>query len=305
MIFSFSHPQYLFLLFIIPIFFMIHFFSLGNRKRVALKFANFDAIARIQGVDFFSKNIVILSLSLLIIFSMVLAVSGLNVQVSKESSSFSFVIAIDASESMEADDFYPNRIAVAKQTAIDFINEAPEIRVGIVSFSGNAYIDQDMSEDKVEVKNAINNIKIGGWGGTDLYEAVITSANLLEDEEYKAIILLSDGQINVGKLDDIIDYAQKKDVIIHSIAIGTKEGGRTTYAISKLDEDSLKSVSYNTGGDYFLAENKEALSQSFLDILKLTKKKVSIRLSDYLVLFAIALFAIEFFLANTKYFNFI
>lgn len=304
MIFSFSHPQYLFLLFIIPIFFMIHFFSLSNRKRVALNFANFDAIARIQGVDFFSKNIIILSLSLLIISSMVLAVSGLSVQVFKESSSFSFVIAIDASESMEADDFYPNRITVAKQTAIDFINEAPiGVRVGIVSFSGNAYIEQDMSEDKVEVKNAIDNIKIEGWGGTDLYEAVIASTNLLENEEHKAIILLSDGQINVGKLEDIIAYAQKKDVIIHAIAIGTKEGGRTPYAISKLDEDSLKSVSYNTGGSYFLAEDKEALSQSFSDILKLTNKKVSIRLSDYLVLFAIVLFVVEFFLANTKYFN--
>lgn len=303
MISSFSHPQYLFLLFIIPLFFMIHFFSLSNKKRVALKFANFDAIAKIKGVDFFSKNIVILCLNLLIISSMVLAVSGLNIQVSKESSSFSFVVAIDASESMGADDFYPNRITVAKQTAIDFIDEAPEIRVGIVSFSGNTYIDQDMSEDKVEIKNAIDNIKIDGWGGTDLYEAVITSANLLKNEEYKSIILLSDGQINIGKLEDIIDYAQKKDVIIHAIAIGTKEGGRTTYAISKLDEDSLKSISYNTGGGYFLAEDKEALSQSFLDILKLTKKKVSIKFSDYLVLFAIILFIIEFFLANTKYFN--
>lgn len=304
MIFSFTHPQYLFLLFIIPLFFVIHFYSLSNRKKVALKFANFDAISRIQGVDFFSKNIVILFLSLLIVLLMILAVSGLTVQIFKQSSSFSFVVIIDSSESMEADDFKPDRITVAKQTAIDFVDEAPlGVKIGVVSFAGSAYIEQDITEDKMGVKNTINKIEVEGWGGTDLYEAVITSTNLLEDEEHKAIILLSDGQINVGKIEDIIDYTNKKDVIINSIAMGTKQGGKTLYAISKLDEDFLKSVAYNTGGNYFLAEDKETLSQSFLDILKLTKTKVSIRLFNYLILFAIILFIIKFFLSNTRYFN--
>jgi len=304
MIFSFSHPQYLFLLFAIPIIFVIHFFSLSNRKKVALKFANFDAISRIQGIDFFSKNIIILSLSLLVVLSMILAISGLSVQVSKQASSFSFVIAVDSSGSMEANDFKPNRITVAKQTAIDFVNEAPiGVRIGVVSFSGDTYIEQDISEDRVEIKNSINNINIEGWGGTDLYEAVIASTNLLYDEEYKVIILLSDGQINVGKIENIIDYAQKNEVMIHAIAIGTKEGGKTPYAISKLDEDFLKGVSYNTDGKYFLVEDKEALSQSFLDILKLTKKNISIELFNYLILFAIILFIIKFFLANTRYLN--
>ena len=304
MIFSFSDPQYLFLLFTIPILLAIHFFSLNNRKKVALKFANFDAISRIQGIDFFSKNIIVLSLSLLIILSLILAISGLNVQVSKQSSSFSFVITIDASESMEANDLLPNRITAAKQTAIDFVNAVPiGVKLGVVSFAGNAYIINDMSEDKVEVKNSINNLKIEAWGGTDLYEAVITSTNLLHGEKYKAIILLSDGQINVGKIEDIISYAQDNDVIIHTIAVGTKEGGKTPYAISKLDEDYLKSISYNTGGKYFLAENKDALSQSFSEILKLTKKKVTIKLFNYLILFAIILFILNFFLSNTRYLN--
>jgi Ca-activated chloride channel homolog len=304
MIFSFLHPQYLFLLFAIPIIFIIHFFSLNNRKKIALKFANFDAISRIQGIDFFSKNIIILSLSVLIVLLMILAVSGLSIQVFKKSSSFSFVIVIDSSESMEADDFKPDRITVAKQTAIDFVNEAPiGVRIGVVSFSGNSYIRQDISEDKTEIKNSINSINIESWGGTDIYEAIITSTNLLYDEENKAIILLSDGQINVGKLEDIIDYANENKVLIHTIAIGTTEGGRTSHAISKLDEDSLKSISYNTYGEYFLAENKEELSQSFLNILDLTKKKVSIKLSNYLILFAIVLFIIKFFLANTRYLN--
>jgi hypothetical protein len=35
----------------------MHFVFLKTRKRIALKFANFEAISRINGIDFFSKNI--------------------------------------------------------------------------------------------------------------------------------------------------------------------------------------------------------------------------------------------------------
>lgn len=303
MIFSFSHPQYLFLLFSIPIFFLIHFFSLSNRKKIALKFANFDAISKVEGVDFFSKNIFILFLSLIIVSSMILAVSGLTFHTFKESTSFSFVIAIDHSQSMQADDFFPDRLTVSKQVAKDFIDTIPyETEIGIVSFSGSSYIRQDMSQDKSGTKNAIDKIELSQFGGTNIYEAVITSTNLLRNQENKTIILLSDGQINSGTIEDVTDYANKNDVIIHTIAIGTKEGGTTEYTISKLDEETLQTISEVTGGDYFVAETSEALTESFGKILNLTKKKVSIELFNYLITIAIILFIIKFFLTNTRYF---
>jgi len=306
MIFSFSHPQYLFLLFIIPIFFLIHFLSLSNKKKIALKFANFDAIARIQGVEFFSKNIVIFFFSLLVVFLMILAVSGLTFHTFSETTSFSFVITMDSSQSMEANDLLPNRLAASKQTAKDFVDAIPySTNLGVVSFSGSSFIESDMSEDKIQVRGAIENIELSEWGGTDIYEAIITSTNLLKSEESRAIILLSDGQLNVASLEEIVYYANKNDIIVHTIAIGTKEGGETTYAISKLDEDFLRSLAYNTGGVYFDAEDKETLSQSFLDILNLTEGKVSIDLSSYLIILSIIFFVIEFFLANTKYLNII
>ena len=193
---------------------------------------------------------------------------------------------------------------MSKNIASDFIDQLPSgVKIGIVSFSGNAYIEQDLSDDKIAIKNSINRLEIDGWGGTDLYEAVITSANMLSEEENKAIILLSDGQINIGKLEDIITYAQRKDIIIHAIAIGTTEGGETPYAISKLDEESLQSIAYNTGGKYFLAENTDILAESFFNILDLTERKVSIGIANQLILLAILLFSLEVFLVNTRYLN--
>jgi len=302
MIISFLYPYYLSLLIIMPIILIIHVISIGNRKKTALKFANFDAIAKIEGIDFFSKNIVTLFLSVFIILLLVLAVSGLTFHTFKEATAFSFVIAMDSSQSMEADDLFPNRMTVSKQTAVEFVEIMPfGTNIGVISFAGSSYIEQDLTTDKTLLTKAINDLELTSFGGTDLYEAVITSTNLLIDEDDKAIILLSDGQINVRNINDTIDYANKHDVIVHSIAVGTKEGGMTEYAISKLDEDSLKSIAYETGGDYFSAEDKETLSQSFLDISKLTRKKVSIELKNYLIILAIILFVIEFILVNTKY----
>ena len=123
----------------------------------------------------------------------------------------------------------------------------------------------------------------------------------MQNEENKAVILLSDGQINVGTMADAVDYANDHDIIVHTIAIGTKEGGQTAYAISKLDEDSLRSIAYMTGGNYSSAETKEALAESLGSILQLTKQKVSISLSNYLILLSIFFLILRFLLTNTRY----
>ena len=66
MIISFAHPTYLLLLMIIPFFILVHLWTLKNKKKRALSFANFEAIARVKGGDFFSKNLVIFFLSVFI-----------------------------------------------------------------------------------------------------------------------------------------------------------------------------------------------------------------------------------------------
>jgi Ca-activated chloride channel family protein len=302
--FSFSHPQYLYLLFFIPVLFIIHFFSLAYKRRVALKFANFSAISKIQGVDFFSKNVVVLVLATFVIFSMVLAVSGLSVQTVREASSFSFMIAVDSSMSMSAEDFIPNRITVAKETAKFFVDESKiGTKIGIVSFAGTSFIEQDLTTDKILLKNSIDNIEQQLYGGTDINEAIVNSINLLNSESNGAIVLLSDGQINVGDIESTIDYAKSKNIVINTIAMGTLVGGIAGGALTKIDEETLKALAFNTGGVYFNAESEEDISLAFLDILQLTERKVSIEMKGYLIIAAIILFILVFFLVNTKYMN--
>ena len=301
MFISFTHPMNLWFFLAIPVLIFLHFYSLKNIRGKSLKFANFDAIARVKGIDIYSKNIFVLIFDILILGLLVLSVSGLVVYKEVSASSFSFVIAIDNSESMSAVDFAPDRFSAAKKTAVDFISNLPfESYVGVISFSGDSKIENSLTKDKQELISSIENIEISSMGGTDIYDAVLNSVNVLRKENNKAIILLSDGQINAGNVRETINYAIDNEVMIHTIGVGTIEGGAVSYGLSKLDENSLKSLSYSTGGQYFEARDINSLENSFDSIIGVTEKVGSINLSFYLIMGVIVLFLLKQFLVGTN-----
>jgi len=302
MMFDFVRPSFLILLAIIPVVIFLHFFMLKRKRVHALRFANFEAIARVKGVDLLSKNIFVLILAILIIACLVLTLTGVNIQRTLYSSSFSYILAIDSSSSMEADDFAPNRLEAAKEMAQQFIDSTPiGTRIGVVSFSGNSFVEQSLTAEKEFTKKAIGEIPISSIGGTDLAEAVVTSTNFLEGEEAKSVIILSDGRINVGTIENAIIYANNHDVIVNTIGIGTEEGGVTSYGLSKIDEDALKALAHNTQGEYFRADTKELLGESFNQVIDLRYKKVTVDITQYLVLATLILFMLEYILINTRY----
>jgi Ca-activated chloride channel family protein len=276
--------------------------SIQSRGKQAIKFANFEAIARIKGVDLYSKNLIILVLSILTALCLVMAMSGLTLEITTNSTVNSFVISIDSSISMEADDISPSRLEGAKSIAIDFVdNSKIGSRIGIISFSGNSIIEQDVTDDKTRIVNAIKNIDFSEIGGTDISEAITTSVNLLKSENRKSVILFSDGQINTGDLDYALEYAEDNDVVINTIAIGSKTGGQTGFGISKLDEDTLQAIAYNTNGKMLSIENNNDIEQFFNEIMELRIRDVSINLSKQLLIAAVILFFIQYILINTRY----
>lgn len=298
---SFENPSYLLFFVAIPIFILIHFISLKKSKNKAVKFANFDAIAKVSGVDIFSKNISILFLSCLIAFITVLALAGIAIHKTAEISSFSIILSIDSSRSMEANDILPTRLDAAKTIAKDFVDKLPGGEIGIVSFSGSSYINQKPTENKEIIKNAISNIQISKIEGTDIAETVAGSINLFREGTNKKIILLSDGQINVGSLEEAIKYAKDNDIVIDTIAFGTANGGQTTFGISKMDEDSLKALAFNTNGIFLVATDKAALEESFQKIASLKTGTVKIDLVSELLIALLVLLLLEFWLVNTRY----
>lgn len=300
--FSFTSPLYLNFLFLIPFVILVNIWTVRGRNKKAIKFANIEAIERISGVEIFSKNLTAMFINIVLIVFLTLALSGTALHMQKRASSFSYVLAIDASSSMSADDILPSRIAAAKQAAKDFIDTVPlSTKIGVVSFSGVSYIELEMTQDKRILKDAIDTIDIKPAGGTNILDAIVTSVNVMKGEDSKAVILLSDGQLNINSVEEIIDYAKKHDTIVHTIAIGTREGGNAEYFVSKVDEDALKGIAYNTNGKYYSITDAEGFGGAFKDIAVSTTGVVAINLSVYLLMGCLVLIFLQWILVNTRW----
>jgi len=228
--FTFLYPKFLSLLLLVPFFVMIYFFGIAYNNKKAILFANFEAMERFYDMEFFSKNFFALYINILILIAFIFAISGTAVSFNVDTSAFSYVIAIDNSDSMAAVDVYPNRLEAAKIAAKDFVDLLPVgVEIGVIGFSGDSAVLQTMDSSKLKVKVAIDSISYGPVQGTNIYNALITSNKLFEGKQIKSIILISDGQLNVGDAPQINSYIERNNLIVNTIAVGTTEGGLTEF----------------------------------------------------------------------------
>jgi len=312
---TFENPIYLWFLFAVPLFIVSHFFFLRQSKSKAMKFANFEALKRVTGDKLLTKNMTHLVLRVLVIFGLVIAVSGTTLWYKGESSTISYVIAMDTSASMSSSDIKPSRFEAAKLYAADFVDSySARTRFGLVSFSGVTLIEKYPLDSKTEIKIAIENLDISRTGGTDVPGAIITSTNMLlsEREMGRSIIIISDGVNTLGafisdSVKEAVNYAVSNQVVIHAVGIGTDSGPigylPEYYNISSsYDEDLLKNLAERTGGNYVYASSADDLLQAF-DFLKENTEEIYLDfdVSFMALLIALALLFIEWGLANSLY----
>ena len=198
---TFLNIHFLWALFAIPLIIALHFFLLKYTTRRAVLFANFEALKRVTGSMVLSKNITLLIIRVLVILFLTLSAAGIIIWTQGPGADFNYVIAIDASSSMLANDFEPNRLSVAKETAKDFSNSiSAEAKIGVVSFSGVTKVETALTGDKKKVEEAIDKIQTSRTGGTDISGAIMTASNMLltDTDKSMSVILLTDGQHTVG-----------------------------------------------------------------------------------------------------------
>lgn len=224
----FTNPEYLWLLLVVPVIAFVHFSGIKYTKKKAVNFANFEAISRVMGGKLLSKNFFMLGIRIIMVILLVLSVAGATLWYEGQTHNYDVVLAMDASGSMLVDDFYPDRLNASKVAAKTYIDSLlPGDRVGIISFSGISFIEQDLTDDFEKAKSVIEKIDIRPVGGTAIGDAIVSSTNLLtKSKKTKVIILITDGSGNMGvSINTSVDYAKQNNVIINTIGVGTEEGG--------------------------------------------------------------------------------
>jgi Ca-activated chloride channel family protein len=216
------------------------------------------------------------------------------------SEGIAIVLAVDVSSSMLAEDFLPsNRLDVAKEQSIAFVDGRRFDRIGLVAFAGEALTRVPITVDYDVLREAVRTIRVGELDdGTAIGTAIATAANRLRRAPgaSKVIVLLTDGENTRGILDPrtAAEAAATFGVRIYTIGVGT-EGeariplgrgaqGQVRYQTLpvRLDEPLLRDIAETTGGRYFRATDPEALSRIFGQIDRLEKTPIVVtRSSDF------------------------
>lgn len=211
-----------------------------------------------------------------------------NERVEQYTEGIDILLVMDISESMDLQDFSPNRLEAAKKTAVEFINGRFGDRIGMVVFSGEAYSLSPLTNDYELLTSLIEEINFSmiEAKGTAIGSAIAAGTNRMKDSESpsKVMILLSDGESNAGNVDPIFaaQLATAFDIKIYTIAVG-KDGmvpygtdffGRPQMVESYLDESTLREISTIGSGQFFRASDGKALNQIFKQIDSLEKTEI-------------------------------
>jgi Ca-activated chloride channel homolog len=208
------------------------------------------------------------------------------------------MITLDISESMLIEDMKPeNRLESSKLTIQEFIKKRVSDRIGVVVFSGEAYVRVPLTLDYplllqnvAEIKTS-RNIKMG----TAIGVALANACSRLKDSEAKSkvIVLLTDGENNTGLIDPLtaLRIAKGYGIRIYTIGAGVDGDaqlpiysqdmfGRTVKRYqpmhSSVNVDLLTQMAEETGGKFFRATNTKTLESVFNEINSLEKTKIDV-----------------------------
>ncbi|MEJ2744542.1 MAG: VWA domain-containing protein, partial [bacterium] len=181
------------------------------------------------------------------------------------------VIAIDTSKSMLARDVKPDRLERAKMEIRELLDVLPGDRVALVAFAGTSYTVCPLTLDYAAVEMFLKVIKVGvvPLGGTDIGGAIEQAIRIFkgDDRNYRALIVLSDGEDHGAKVEEAAKSAKELGVKIFSVGIGSRGGelipvesedGEKAYlkdregkvVQTRLTENTLERIALMTGGTY-------------------------------------------------------
>lgn len=137
-------------------------------------------------------------------------------------------IALDVSQSMEASDIKPSRIARAKLLIKQITEKFSADKIGLISFAGDAYLQSPLTTDIATIQLLSDMLTPSAMPaqGTSISSALKMAIKSFpkKDGFHKMLILISDGEDHEGESLEIAKQAAKEGITIISIPIGTEEG---------------------------------------------------------------------------------
>lgn len=188
------------------------------------------------------------------------------------------IIALDISNSMNAEDLKPSRLERARQAISRLVDRLQGDRIGIIVFAGDAYVQLPMTTDYGAAKMFLGTIDtdLVPKQGTAIGAAIDLAVDSFTDttRKHSAIIVITDGE---NHEDDAVKAAREaadQGIRVYTIGMGSEQGapipmfnngtrigfrqdqsGKTV--ITRLDANKLSEIADAGNGRFIRATNSD------------------------------------------------
>ncbi len=268
---KFARIEMLFLIWALPFFLLAYLYGWRKRRRILNQFAGRRTLpALVPGgmpVRRRWKAALVLAAGLFLVVAAAGPQYGFHWQ-TIERRGVDIVIALDCSRSMLAADIQPSRLDRAKREIYDLLTMLQGDRVGLVAFSGTAYLQCPLTIDYPAFYLFLDVLTPDYLpvGGSDLAAALEAAGDAFDPDSKaeKAVILITDGE-HTGDQDPMAAARRAADggIKVFCIGVGSEDGvplpdpkggfkkdAAGQILLSRLDESLLTRIALATGGSY-------------------------------------------------------
>ncbi|NDP21483.1 MAG: VWA domain-containing protein [Paludibacter sp.] len=327
--FRFAHPEYLFLLLLIPVLIAVFIYTGIQKRRNFKLFGSQELLAQLMpNVSYIRPQVKFyLQLAAIVLIIIVLAQPqfGTKVETVKREG-IEVMIALDVSNSMLAQDIQPSRLDKSKQVLSKLVDGMTDDKVGLIVFAGDAYTQLPITVDYVSAKMFFSSIspQLVPRQGTAIGSAIDLAIKSFgtKGEAGRAIIVITDGENHEDDAIGAAKLAAENNIAVHVIGMGKPDGapipvpGTMSFwkdkegnvVVSKLNEQMCKDIAAAGKGIYVRADNTNAAFRVINNELdKLAKSDLkSSMFSDYneqfqsFALLALLILILDFFVFERK-----
>ena len=297
--FRFEHPEYLYLLLILPALLALFLYFMYRKKKALKTFGNMKVIRQLMPGVSLKKQYFKFWLLLACVGLFVVIIAGPQFGSKLETvkrEGIEVMVCLDVSNSMLSTDIKPTRLDKSKQILSRLVDNLHNDKIGLIVFAGDAYIQLPITSDYVSAKMFLSSINpsMVPTQGTAIGAAINLAVRSFSPNEAteKTIILITDGEDHEDNAIGAVEDAVKKGITVNVLGVGSTVGapipipGTNDYfkdregnmVITRLNEQMCQEIAAAGNGLYAQTDNtNSALRELQKELDKKNKSEVESR----------------------------
>ena len=289
-----ENPNYLWFLLALPVVLFLIWIKNRSIKKTQEKYFNTELFSSLRQGFWPIGSAVKTTLFLLGLVFVLTALSGpkIGTEVREvKRRGIDMLIALDLSASMNAEDVRPSRLEKAKFEINRLIERLKGDRVGLVVFTGEAYLQSPMTLDYSALRLFLEIVDTDQMPSSatdfkasmEIAKAAFDSLEEGTSKAAKVLLIISDGEDHGQSYDEALNELIDNSILVYALGIGTTEG--TTIPIyekqsgqligykrdrngkvvtTSLQRDVLRQIASKAKGNYYEIERGNDGIDSFL-----------------------------------------